>query len=144
MLIRNNLSELFPVPEVITNEQLTIISLYSSKANEDGAKDFVLAAREVCSRLRMHGYWGDFMNPFSGKPFYAHSGNKELYKIDDRFRGVGLKVENQDECVVISCDGKDGGDDPKNELAVDSKGFRGTIFSNIFSDLKQIQSLIAD
>lgn len=140
MLIKSSLSELFPVPEVVTNEPLTIISLYSSKSNEDGAKDFVLAAREICSRLRMHGFWGDFLNPFSGKPFFAQNRSTELYKIDERFRGLGLVVENQSECVVI----KNDSDTAENELDLDLKGFRGTIFSNIFCDLKQIHELIGD
>lgn len=139
ILVKSTLVEIFPVPEVITNEPLTIISLYSNKPFEDGAKDFVLAAREICSRLRMNGYWGDFMNPFSGKPFFAHTSTKELFKLDERFRGVGLCVENKSDCIIISSD--DNRDEAKKELHF---GFRGTIFSNIFSDLKLIHELIGD
>lgn len=62
---------------------------------------FVLAAREMCSRLRMHGYWADFMNPFSGKPFYSYASGKKLYKIDARFRGLGIRFEERDACLII-------------------------------------------
>ena len=45
----------------------------------------------MCTRLRLNGFWADFMNPFSGKPFYSYASGKNLYKIDDRFRGLGIK-----------------------------------------------------
>lgn len=49
----------------------------------------------------MHGYWADFMNPFSGKPFYSYASGKKLYKIDSRFRGLGIRFEERDACLII-------------------------------------------
>lgn len=121
-------------------EPLTIISLKSSLDTETAARNFVLAAREICSRLRMNGYWADFMNCFSGKPFYSYS-NGKLFRVDDRFRGLGMKFDNVNGCVVISSL------NTQSETTADNKGaeeFRGIIVSNIFSDLTQIQGLIGD
>lgn len=50
----------------------------------------------------MHGYWADFMNPFSGKPFHSYASGKKLYKVDARFRGLGMRFEEHDACLVIS------------------------------------------
>lgn len=86
----------------------------------------------------MNGYWADFMNCFSGKPFYSYS-NGKLFKVDERFRGLGMKFDNVNGCVVISSS--------SNEETVDKEKieeFSGIIVSNIFSDLTQIQGLIGD
>lgn len=82
----------------------------------------------MCSRLRLNGYWADFMNPFSGKPFYSYASGKKLYKIDNRFRGLGIKLENYNECLIIS--------------AEDEVAFSGSIFTNAPTDILTLQSLI--
>lgn len=84
----------------------------------------------MCSRLRLEGYWADFMNPFSGKPFYSYASGKHLYKIDDRFRGLCIKYENRNECLIIS---------PDTNI-----GFSGSIFTNASSELTELQSIVHD
>lgn len=93
-------------------------------------KQFVIAAREMCSRLRLNGYWADFMNPFSGKPFYSYASGKNLYKIDERFRGLGIKFENHNDCLIISSD----------KEAV----FTGSVFTNAPTDLGMLQTILDD
>lgn len=88
-----------------------------------------MAAREICSRLRLTGYWSDFMNPFSGKPFHSYAG-KSLYKLDQRFRGIGMKFENFNNCTVIGAD---------QDLS-----FSGNIFTNAPVHMDVIKSLIKD
>ncbi|XP_055918880.1 methylmalonic aciduria and homocystinuria type D homolog, mitochondrial [Eupeodes corollae] len=127
-LIKKNLHELFPAPEVVSSEKLSLMTLKYDGDIEQGASKFVLAAREITSRLRLHGYWADFMNPFSGKPFYSWSSGKNLYKIDDRFRGIGMKLISQNNCIIISSD-KD-------------SAFSGAIYSNAPSNFDLLKSLI--
>lgn len=64
LLLRKNLHELFPAPEVLSeNDKLTLVTLSqalpTADQHEKSAINFVLAAREICSRLRLHGYWGN-------------------------------------------------------------------------------------
>ncbi|XP_065364446.1 uncharacterized protein LOC135957597 isoform X2 [Calliphora vicina] len=131
-LIKKSLHELFPAPEVVSSEKLAIMTLRFSGDTEIGARKFVLAAREITARLRLHGYWADFMNPFSGKPFYSWSSGKNLYKIDNRFRGLNMKLNKHNECVVISSDAE----------ANAENAFSGSIYSNAPPELTQLKSLL--
>ncbi|KAM7347327.1 cobalamin trafficking protein CblD isoform 2-T2 [Cochliomyia hominivorax] len=131
-LIKKSLHELFPAPEVVSSEKLALMTLRFKGDTETGARKFVLAAREITARLRLHGYWADFMNPFSGKPFYSWSSGKNLYKIDKRFRGLNMKLNKHNECVVISSDAE----------ANAENAFSGSIYSNAPSDFAQLKSLL--
>lgn len=139
ILLRKNLHELFPAPEVITeSEKLTLITLSHpviSVDHEKAAINFVLSAREICARLRLHGYWADFLNPMSGRPFHSYH-QKSLYKLNDvRFRGLCMKFEE------IKADGAD-----ENCLLIceDKWKFSGSVFSNIPANLQLISDLILD
>lgn len=140
LLLRRNLHEIFPAPEVIAdNEKLTLITLSQAVVTSDHEKpaiDFVLSAREICARLRLHGYWADFLNPMSGKPFHSYH-QKSLYKLnDERFRGLCMKLEEvkafgaNENCLLISED--------------KSRKFSGSVFSNIPANLELISDLIGD
>lgn len=126
MLIRKNLQEIFPAPEVISetsNLSLIILSQSSvSLEHEKAAIKFIFAAREICQRLRLHGFWADFLNPFSGKAFFSYH-QKSLYKNDERFRGLCMKLEEikgfgaKETCLLISED--------------KSAKFSGSVFTNL-------------
>lgn len=90
---------------------------------------FVLAAREITSRLRLHGFWADFMNPFSGKPFYSWANGKNLYRVDQRFRGLNMKLFKLNQCTVISSES-------------DDNCFSGAIYTNAPSNYLQLKSLL--
>lgn len=70
------------------------------------------------------------MNPFSGKPFHSYASGKNLYKQDERFRGIGIKLENFNNCTIIGSE---------HELS-----FSGNIFTNAPSNLEVIRNLIKD
>lgn len=90
----------------------------------------MLAAREITSRLRLHGFWADFMNPFSGKPFYSWANGKNLYRVDQRFRGLNMKLLKHNECTVI-CSSED-----------DENCFSGAIYTNAPSNYTELKSLL--
>lgn len=115
VLLRKSIEELFPECLDVTSSQLTIITI-SQKANlksmrwrkeaetEKLAKYFVLAAWNVCTKLKMAGYWADFINPFSGQPHLSERKSVNLYETDERFRCIGFKVKQRNNCKIITFD----------------------------------------
>ncbi|XP_018059256.1 PREDICTED: methylmalonic aciduria and homocystinuria type D homolog, mitochondrial-like isoform X2 [Atta colombica] len=115
ILLRKSIEELFPGCLDVTMSHLTIITI-SQKANlksmrwrketetEKLAKYFVLAASDLCIKLKMVGYWADFINPFSGQPYLSPRKGANLYETDERFRCVGFKVQQKNNCRIIVSD----------------------------------------
>ncbi|XP_018304773.1 methylmalonic aciduria and homocystinuria type D homolog, mitochondrial isoform X1 [Mycetomoellerius zeteki] len=115
ILLRKSIEELFPGCLDVTMSHLTIITI-SQKANlksmrwrkeaetEKLAKYFVLAASDICTKLKMVGYWADFINPFSGQPYLSPRKDANLYETDERFRCVGFKVQQRNNCRIIVSD----------------------------------------
>lgn len=112
LLLRKGIKELFPGCLDVGSSQLTIISIcqkINSKTSrwsremevEELAKYFVLAASDVCAKLKMFGYWADFINPFSGQPHLNLQKSSSLYKTDERFRCLGFKILLKNNCKVI-------------------------------------------
>lgn len=52
----------------------------------------------------MVGYWADFINPFSGQPYWSPRKGANLYETDERFRCTGFKVEQKNNCRIIMSD----------------------------------------
>ncbi|XP_066594767.1 methylmalonic aciduria and homocystinuria type D homolog, mitochondrial [Prorops nasuta] len=115
LLLRKSLQELFPLCLEVNSPQLTVVTI-SQKINkktmkwrteietEKLAKYFLLAALDICSKLKMLGYWADFINPFSGQPYFSPHKNNSLYQTDERFRCLGFKIENRNNCKIITCE----------------------------------------
>ncbi|XP_012244912.1 methylmalonic aciduria and homocystinuria type D homolog, mitochondrial isoform X1 [Bombus impatiens] len=115
LLLRKGIEELFPGCLDVGSPQLTIVTVSQSinskvmKWNreietEKLAKYFVLAASDICAKLRRMGYWADFINPFSGQPHLSLQKNSTLYKTDERFRCLGFKILHRSNCKVILYD----------------------------------------
>ncbi|XP_043578666.1 cobalamin trafficking protein CblD isoform X2 [Bombus pyrosoma] len=115
LLLRKGIEELFPGCLDVGSPQLTIVTvsqLINPKVmkwnkeieTEKLAKYFVLAASDICAKLRRMGYWADFINPFSGQPHLNLQKNSTLYKTDERFRCLGFKILHRSNCKVILYD----------------------------------------
>ncbi|CAK9805544.1 Cobalamin trafficking protein CblD [Anthophora quadrimaculata] len=115
LLLRKGIEELFPGCLDVGSPQLTIVTVTQSvnakviKWNKEMeieklAKYFVLAASDICAKLRSIGYWADFINPFSGQPHLNLQKNNTLYKTDERFRCLGFKILCRKNCKVILYD----------------------------------------
>lgn len=115
LLLRKGIEELFPGCLDVSAAHLTIVTL-SQKSDlkvlrwskiaetEKLVKYFVLAASDICIRLKMLGYWADFINPFSGHPYFSSQKKNTLYTTDERFRCLGFKIQEKRNCKVISYD----------------------------------------
>lgn len=115
LLLRKGIEELFPGCVDVGSPQLTIVTVSQSinskvmrwnkeMETEKLVKYFVLAASDICTKLRRMGYWADFINPFSGQPHMNLQKTSTLYKTDKRFRCLGFKIFRRNNCRVILYD----------------------------------------
>ncbi|EDV46282.1 uncharacterized protein LOC6549849 [Drosophila erecta] len=131
MLIRESLVELFPVRVVAQRDSsITMLVLSYEGDIEMGAAKFVLAARDMCDRLLSQGYWADFLNPFSGRPYFMPRDGANLYKQDHRFRGLNMLLSQQNHCTVIAAEEND------------STRFSGTIYCTAPNHYDQLVELL--
>ncbi|XP_068159375.1 uncharacterized protein [Drosophila tropicalis] len=125
MLIRETLIELFPVRAVAQKDSaITLLTLRYEGDIETGAAKFVLAGRDISDRLLSLGYWADFLNPFSGRPYFMPRDGSILYKQDSRFRGINMRLTKHNECMVIAAEDEDNDDD----AVAGGSHFSGTIY----------------
>ncbi|GAB1866557.1 Methylmalonic aciduria and homocystinuria type d mitochondrial-like protein [Camponotus japonicus] len=142
VLLRKSIEELFPECLDVTSSQLTIITI-NQKANlksmrwhkeietEKLAKYFVLAAWNICTKLKMAGYWADFINPFSGQPHLSSRKSVNLYETDERFRCVGFKIKQRNNCKIITFD---------NSL----QNFIGSLYTTAPPNIEFLEQIIND
>ncbi|KAH8276680.1 hypothetical protein KR044_008095 [Drosophila immigrans] len=135
-LIRDSIFELFPVRAIGQRDYaITLLTLsYEGDIEQGAAKassPFVLAAREISDRLMSMGYWSDFLNPFSGRPYFLPRDASILYKQDSRFRGVNMRLSNYNDCVLIA---------PEEN---DKTCFSGTIFCTAPNNYPMLVELLA-
>lgn len=62
---------------------------------------FLIAAKNICDKLKTSGYWADFINPFSGRPYFSPTSLNELYKTDEKFRCMDFQIFEIKNCKII-------------------------------------------
>ncbi|XP_018324241.1 methylmalonic aciduria and homocystinuria type D homolog, mitochondrial [Agrilus planipennis] len=97
---------------------------------EKMAQIFVLTAKNICNKLKTAGYWADFINPFSGRPYLFPQSVDGLYQTDPKFRCLDFQIFEISECKVVS-----------NEPDKTKKKFIGSLFSNAPVDKKRLNSI---
>lgn len=114
MLLRRGVMELFPGTDIggsdltiVTLSQKTTTDLSHTGSEEETEREkvtkfFVLAAQEVCMKLRLAGYWADFINPFSGRPYLTPFYSTPYYEIDGRSYCLDFVIKDHGDCKVIS------------------------------------------
>ncbi|KAF7281638.1 hypothetical protein GWI33_004497 [Rhynchophorus ferrugineus] len=127
-VLRQTVCELFPYRQLEKSELSVItinlkpdmkqIRLNKEIETERMAQMFLITAKNICSKLRNNGYWADFINPFSGRPYLVPTGSNDLYKTDEKFRCLDFQIFEIEECKIISNDGSV------------QKRFIGSLFTN--------------
>ncbi|KAK6643856.1 hypothetical protein RUM43_000119 [Polyplax serrata] len=139
VLLRKGVLELFSNNEIYTSQQLTVVTLTEkkdlsrSKADiepEHSAKTFVWVAQEICIKLKSSGYWADFINPFSGRPYLSPYHKPTLYETDERFRCLGFEIKKSGNCKVIQIRG--------------DKQFTGSLFTNAPADTQFFYDILSE
>lgn len=112
-LLRKDFMDLFPGMDV-TRGHFTVITI-SQKTNNDMIgwseeveiereellEHFVQGATEICEALRDAGWWADFIDPSSGRPYLGPYTNATMFETDERYRNFGFDIEDLGCCKVI-------------------------------------------
>lgn len=93
---------------------------------------FLLAANGICQKLRDSGYWADFINPFSGRPYMQPpKGFVDLYETDEKFRCLDFQIITINSCKVVT------NEEDKRHV----KKFVGSLFTSAPSSHANLESI---
>ncbi|CAG9857780.1 unnamed protein product [Phyllotreta striolata] len=156
-LLRDAVKHLFPYRPLDDTSELSVVTVSlrpnaivggaGSKKNgelevEKLAQTFLITARKICDKLRLAGYWADFINPFSGRPYFSpsfHSSSPaELYSSHEKFRCLGFEIEEIDKCKVISNEDQDYSSSTSSSS---SKRFVGSLFTSAACNKRNLNTV---
>jgi len=112
-LLKKDFNALFPGMD-LTHADFTVITLCQKTVNdmtgwseevdferEELLHSFFDAAQSMTDTLKAAGFWADFIDPSSGKPFLSAHTNATFFETDERFRHLGFEIEDLGCCKVI-------------------------------------------
>jgi len=108
-LLKMHLDKIFSSDGLSTRRvvllNLSLGSLEFETDTETRHSNFVKMASAICGVLDRHGYWSNFLDPASGKP-YIHPGSSldkliESPVVDEKYREVGFDVQRIAACKEI-------------------------------------------
>ncbi|XP_003747957.1 methylmalonic aciduria and homocystinuria type D homolog, mitochondrial [Galendromus occidentalis] len=115
LLVKKDFQELFPDHDILM-KPLTIITVAHNIQHENVLRSrsmgsererltesFIFKAQKVVRQLSEAGFWADFINPNSGKPYLSgRFGDAVLFETDERYRHLGFTIEDLGCCKVIT------------------------------------------
>ncbi|BFY97547.1 hypothetical protein BsWGS_00587 [Bradybaena similaris] len=113
-VLRKEFKDLFPDRNIMegdltivtislkTQNDMTLWSQQVEQEREELLETFVQGALEICQMFEKSGYWADFIDPSSGKPFKGSHTNFTLFETDERYRKLGFEIQDLGCCKVIS------------------------------------------
>jgi len=112
-VLRKDFKELFPNKNIMegnftvviisfkTKHDQTLWSEEVEKERETLLDEFIQGAVEICQAFEENGFWADFIDPDSGKPFKGAHTNFTLFETDERYRKLGFNIKDLGCCKVI-------------------------------------------
>lgn len=91
---------------VITLSQKTINDMSSWSPDVEDEREallehFIEGAKDICTAIQKAGYWADFVDPESGRPFYSAYTTDTLFETDYRYKKLGFEINDLGCCKVI-------------------------------------------
>lgn len=131
-LLKKDLKELFKGVDALESDKPVSVLNLTQKTMHDMSvwsmemelerlqltSGFIESALTICSALKRCGYWADFIDPSSGRPYLGKYTNSTLCDTDDRYRSLGFRVTDLGCCKVLE------------HGSWGTKAFVGTIFTN--------------
>ncbi|UMM25996.1 hypothetical protein L5515_005579 [Caenorhabditis briggsae] len=142
-LLKKEMKYLFPQMETQKMSNVTVFNLtqksefdmkaWSESMEEEREKltaSFIMSANAICSTLHRFGYWADFIDPSSGRPYMGDYTNHTLFETNDAYKQMGFKIEDLGCCKVLqhACWG--------------SHAFVGTIFTDAPVDGSAVRDIL--
>uniref|UniRef100_F1KVG9 Methylmalonic aciduria and homocystinuria type D n=1 Tax=Ascaris suum TaxID=6253 RepID=F1KVG9_ASCSU len=112
-LLKKDLKELFPGIDLsqrdicvmnLTQKTDTDMSAWSTEMEIERMQltsAFIESATAICDALHRLGYWADFIDPSSGRPYLGKFTNATLFETDDRYRSLGFKITDLGCCKIL-------------------------------------------
>lgn len=140
--MKKEFSSLFPKEE-LKNKNMTVITVSQKTENdmsmwspdaederEDLLQHFIYGAEDICHSLQEAGFWADFIDPSSGRPYLGDYTNSTLFETDERYRLLGFTINDLGCCKVLS------------HPVWGTHSYVGCIFTNTPVDHPVLQSLL--
>ena len=91
---------------VITLSQKTINNMSSWSPDVEEEREallehFIEGAKDICMAFKKAGYWADFVDPESGRPFFSTYTTDTFFETDHRYKKLGFQINDLGCCKVI-------------------------------------------
>ncbi|CAD6196218.1 unnamed protein product [Caenorhabditis auriculariae] len=143
-LLKKEMRSLFPEIKFNKLDELSVLNLtqksefdmaaWSEAMEEERDKltaSFIMSAQAICTTLRNCGYWADFIDPASGRPYLEAYTNNTLFETNDAYKQMGFRIDDQGCCKVLQ------------HALWGSHAFVGTIFTDAPLDSTIVKDILS-
>jgi len=116
-----------------TQKTMTDMAAWSEEMEAEREKlleSFFKIATEIATFMKKDGFWCDFIDPSSGRPYFGNFTNHTLFETDERYKHFGFDIEDLGCCKVI-----------RHEVW-GTRVFIGTLFTNAPLESSSIKVLL--